>query len=79
MENCTVSESTTLPGRININQRRAKILMGIPGITEEIVTEIISRRSEETTDTTQNRAARNMAAFGEHRHARRNAGFDPIY
>jgi DNA uptake protein ComE-like DNA-binding protein len=55
MENCTVSESITLPGRININQAPREILMGIPGITEEIVDEIVSRRSEETTDTTQNR------------------------
>ena len=55
MENCSVGEATTIPGRININQAPREILLGIPGISEEIVEEIMTRRSEESSDTTQNR------------------------
>ncbi|MBI1904232.1 MAG: hypothetical protein HYS13_24315, partial [Planctomycetia bacterium] len=47
MDNVTVSQAALLPGRININQASRKVLMGIPGMTEEIVTEIISRRDPE--------------------------------
>ena len=44
MDNVTVNESPTIPGRININQASRSILMGIPGMTEDIVTEILSQR-----------------------------------
>lgn len=44
MDNVSVSESPTIPGRININQAARPILMGIPGMTEDIVTQIISQR-----------------------------------
>jgi DNA uptake protein ComE-like DNA-binding protein len=47
MENVTCNPSGSIPGRININQAPRSILMGIPGMTEEIVNEIISRRSPE--------------------------------
>jgi DNA uptake protein ComE-like DNA-binding protein len=48
MENCTVSDAATIPGRVNINQAPREILLGIPGITAEIVEEIINRRNVET-------------------------------
>lgn len=47
MANCTANEATSIPGRININQAPRELLMGIPGMTEDIVNEIMSRRSEE--------------------------------
>ncbi len=47
MENVTVNPSKTIPGRININQAPATVLMGIPGITPEIVDAILSARSYE--------------------------------
>jgi type II secretory pathway component PulK len=47
MDNVTVSQAPLLPGRININQAPRAVLMGIPGMTEEIVNEIISRRDPE--------------------------------
>jgi hypothetical protein len=45
MDNCTVVEAETIPGRININEAPREVLMGIPGISEEVVDEIINRRS----------------------------------
>jgi DNA uptake protein ComE-like DNA-binding protein len=50
MENVSCNTSATIPGRININQAPRSILMGIPGMTEEMVTEILSRRSPEPAD-----------------------------
>lgn len=47
MENCACSDSSSIPGRININQAPREILLGIPGLTEESVNEIISRRESE--------------------------------
>lgn len=47
MDACTINPATTIPGRININQAPAHILRGIPGMNEEIITEILSRRSYE--------------------------------
>jgi hypothetical protein len=41
----TVNSAATIPGRINVNQASATILMGIPGMTQEIVDKIISQRS----------------------------------
>jgi hypothetical protein len=55
MENCTVNDATTIPGRININEAPIDILLGIPGMTEDIVNEITSRRTEEVDETDQNR------------------------
>ncbi len=44
MDNVTVNESPSIPGRININQASQSILAGIPGMSEEIVEQIISQR-----------------------------------
>lgn len=50
MDNCTINASTTIPGRININQAPRTLLMGIPGLEEDVVEEIISQRYQETTE-----------------------------
>ena len=47
MDACTINPAITIPGRININQAPAHILRGIPGMTPDMVTEILSRRSYE--------------------------------
>jgi hypothetical protein len=55
MENCTANQGTSIPGRICINQAPRELLLGIPGITEDIVNEIISRRTAEVEDENLNR------------------------
>jgi len=55
LDNVTVNPSNTIPGRININQAPRSILMGIPGITEEMVAEILSRRTPEAEENKPNR------------------------
>jgi hypothetical protein len=47
MDHVTVNPATTIPGRINVNQAPATVLMGIPGVDEDIVQQIISRRDLE--------------------------------
>jgi hypothetical protein len=42
---CTVVDGPSIPARININQAPQEILLGIPGMTEEIAEQIISLRS----------------------------------
>ncbi len=44
MDYLTATGSERIPARININQASETILAGIPGITSEVVDEIISRR-----------------------------------
>jgi hypothetical protein len=44
MENCTINPSPIIPGRININQAPRVVLAGIPGMTSEMVDQIISQR-----------------------------------
>jgi DNA uptake protein ComE-like DNA-binding protein len=44
MDNLTVTTGAVIPGRININQAPRAILMGIPGITEEMVDQILDTR-----------------------------------
>jgi hypothetical protein len=44
MDNVTINDSPFIPGRININQAPRTVLQGIPGIEEEMLTEILSRR-----------------------------------
>lgn len=44
MENMTVQAAEVLPGRININQAPRVVLAGIPGMTPELVDEIIAQR-----------------------------------
>jgi hypothetical protein len=55
MENCTANQATSIPGRININQAPLEILLGIPGMTEDIANEIISRRTAEVSSDNPNR------------------------
>ena len=50
METVTVNPSQTIPGRININQAPAVVLLGIPGMTPEIAERILSAREPEITD-----------------------------
>ncbi len=47
MDNCTVNQAQTIPGRININQASRVVLAGIPGMSEEIINQIISLRDAE--------------------------------
>jgi len=44
MDNCTANPSPSIPGRININQAPRAILLGIPGMTPELVDQIIETR-----------------------------------
>jgi len=44
MDSVTAVESPFIPGRININQAPRSILMGIPGMNEDIVEQIIAQR-----------------------------------
>ena len=44
LPNVTTVASDTIPGRININQCRRSMLLGIPGMDEATADEIISRR-----------------------------------
>jgi type II secretory pathway component PulK len=50
MENVTINPSPTIPGRINVNQAPRAILDGIPGITPDVVEQIVSRREYDSTD-----------------------------
>lgn len=47
LEQVAVNTAPVIPGRININQAPRVILLGIPGMTEEIADEILSRREYE--------------------------------
>jgi len=44
MDNMTTQTAQVLPGRININQAPRVVLAGIPGMTPELVDEIIAQR-----------------------------------
>jgi hypothetical protein len=44
LDNCTVNPETRIPGRININQAPRALLLGIPGMTEELADMIIESR-----------------------------------
>ena len=47
MDKVTINEAKTIPGRININQASETILKGIPGMTPDMVSEVLSRREYE--------------------------------
>ncbi|MFO0903637.1 MAG: type II secretion system protein GspK [Pirellulales bacterium] len=47
LDNVAASATTVLPGRLNVNQAPKTLLQAVPGITEEILTEILSRRTPE--------------------------------
>ena len=51
MDACTAVDATVIPGRINVNQAPAEVLLGIPGMTQEIVDQIISLRSADSQST----------------------------
>jgi len=50
MDAVTVVTESAIPGRINVNQAPRALLMGIPGIEDTTVEEIISQRLLEATD-----------------------------
>lgn len=43
-DNLTTNSNPTIPGRLNINQAPRMLLEGVPGMEEDIIEEIISRR-----------------------------------
>lgn len=45
MDNVTTLDAETIPGRININQAPYEILLGIPGMEEEMAEQIINLRA----------------------------------
>ena len=49
MDYLTVNPAQTIPGRININQCSRTVLLGIPGMTEEIADKIIAQRTVDQT------------------------------
>jgi DNA uptake protein ComE-like DNA-binding protein len=55
LDNCTVSQAPIIPGRINLNQASKTVLAGVPGMTEDILSEIISRRQFEAPEEMPNR------------------------
>jgi hypothetical protein len=56
MDNCSIVEGTVIPPRININQAPLELLLGIPGMTEEIADQIVASRSMGMDETTTDRA-----------------------
>ncbi len=44
LDHCSVTSAAVIPGRININQAPRVVLMGIPGMDEELVDEILRNR-----------------------------------
>ncbi|MCA9227414.1 MAG: general secretion pathway protein GspK [Planctomycetales bacterium] len=55
LDKVSVNGATTIPGRININQAPRTIMLGIPGMTEEIVDQIIELREPVPTEENPNR------------------------
>jgi type II secretory pathway component PulK len=51
----TTNSSPIIPGRININQASRTVLAGIPGMTDEILQELLSRRTKNPVDRLPNR------------------------
>jgi hypothetical protein len=47
MASLTTYEGTSIPGRINVMQAPRRVLLAIPGLTEEIVDQIIERRGDD--------------------------------
>lgn len=65
MDNCTISETETIPGRISINEAPRELLLGIPAVdtasgepimTEELADQIIELRTAVTEDNVAARA-----------------------
>lgn len=55
MDNLSAGNSSYIPGRININQAPKLVLQGVPGMSEEILTELLSRRRAEPDENQPNR------------------------
>jgi hypothetical protein len=55
LDHVTINPALTIPGRININQAPATILKGIPGMTDEILSDLLSRRKVVDEDEVGNR------------------------
>jgi hypothetical protein len=49
MDYVTVNPAATIPGRININQCSSTVLSGIPGMTSDISSKILSQRTIDST------------------------------
>jgi DNA uptake protein ComE-like DNA-binding protein len=47
LDNVAASDTPVLPGRLNVNQAPKNLLLAVPGMTEEILNEILSRRTPE--------------------------------
>lgn len=45
MDQVTIVPDTVIPGRVNINQASRDVLAGIPGMTDEIVEQIVGQRN----------------------------------
>ena len=54
----TTVDAETISGRININQASRTVLLAIPGMTEEIVEQIVGTRIEDPVEADGNRPAR---------------------
>jgi hypothetical protein len=50
MDTITVNPASTIPGRININQAPRLVLLAVPGMTEEMVSGILSQRDLQNGD-----------------------------
>ncbi|WP_197442837.1 type II secretion system protein GspK [Lignipirellula cremea] len=46
MDNATVNPEPTIPGRVNINQAPRAVLLGIPGMPDDLVDKIVSARAQ---------------------------------
>jgi hypothetical protein len=55
MDAVTVNKNPIIPGRININEAPRAVLLGIPGMNEEIVGQILARRRPESEEDQPNR------------------------
>ena len=55
LENCTTVPADAIPGRVNIAQCPRAVMLGIPGMTEELADTIIDRRELERDDEDPNR------------------------
>ena len=78
MDHVTVNPAATIPGRININQASATVLLGIPGMTPEIADQIITRRDVDTDRRQAQPPPRNVAPAGRRRHARGDEDDDAV-
>lgn len=45
IDSVSISDDPLIEGRISVNQARREVLMGVPGLTEEIVDEILAARA----------------------------------